>query len=325
MTHRERIEAAIRGERPDRVPIALWRHFPYDDRTAEGLARATIEFQRRYNFDLVKVTPASGYPAEAWGAKLKPADNEEGTREYLSRPVQKPEDWHRLEALDPTRGVYGRELRALRLIREGVGDGVYVLQTIFSPLTVARQLAGDLVFSHLREHPEDLKAGLGVIAKTTANFAQESLKHGADGIFFATQLASRNLLSDDEYREFGVEFDLQVLSAIRERAELIVLHLHGLNPMFELAQSYPVEIVNWHDRETSPSLAEGQRLFQGAVLGGLNRSRTLPKGSPEDVEREVRDAIEQTKGLRLILGAGCVIPISTPEENLRAAFSSLGV
>jgi len=324
MTHRERIEAAVRGERPDRVPIALWRHFPYDDQTPEGLARATIEFQRKYDFDLVKITPASGYPAEAWGAKLKPANNEEGTREYLSRPVRKPEDWHQIEALDPTQGVYGRELKALQLIREGVGDDVYVLQTIFSPLTVARQLAGDIVFSHLREHPEDLKAGLGIITETTARFAQECLKHGADGIFFATQLASRDLLSPEEYQEFGARFDLDVLSAIRERAELIVLHLHGMNPMFELARSYPVEVVNWHDRETSPSLAEGQRLFQGAVLGGLNRSTTLPKGSPEDVEREVRDAIEQTGGLRLIIGAGCVAPVTTPEENLRAARRAVG-
>jgi len=324
MTHKERIEAAIKGERPDRVPIALWRHFPYRDQMAEGLARATIEFQRRYDFDLVKVTPASGYPAEAWGAKLKPADNEEGTREYLSRPVQKPEDWHQIEALDPTRGVYGHELKALQLIREGVGDDVYVLQTIFSPLTVARQLAGDIVFSHLREHPEDLKAGLGVVTETTASFTQECLKHGADGIFFATQLAGRDLLSDEEYGEFGIGFDMHVLEAVRGQAELIVLHLHGLNPMFELAQSYPVEIVNWHDRETSPTLAEGQRLFQGAVLGGLNRSTTLPKGSPEDVEREVRDAIEQTGGLRVVIGAGCVTPITTPEENLQAARRAVG-
>jgi uroporphyrinogen decarboxylase len=320
MTHRERIEAAIGGERPDRVPIALWRHFPREDQTAEGLARATIEFQRKYDFDLVKVTPASGYPAEAWGAELKPADNEEGTREYLSRPIKSPQDWHRLEALDPTQGVYGRELAALKLICEGVGPDVHVLQTIFNPLTIAKQLADDLVFAHLREHPDDLKAGLRVVAETTVQFAQKCLKSGADGIFFATQLAGRDLLSDDEYEEFGVRFDLDVLSAVRGKAELIVLHLHGMSPMFELAQSYPVEVVNWHDRETPPSLSEGQQLFnKGAVLGGLNRSTTLPKGSTEDVEREVKDAIEQTGGLRVIIGAGCVTPIITPEENLQAA------
>ncbi len=323
MTPRERIEAAIRGERPDRVPIALWRHFPRDDGTAEGLARATVEFQRKFQFDLVKVTPASGYPAEAWGAQLRPAENEEGTREYTSRPVRSPEDWRNLEALDPgANPILSRELRALQLIRDGLSPDADapVLQTIFSPLTIAKQLAGDLVFEHLRERPDDLRAGLRVITETTARFAQACLEHGADGIFFATQLASRDLLSDGEYRAFGVEFDLPVLEGVQGRTGLIVLHLHGLSPMFELASAYPVQVVNWHDRETRPALAEGQRIFQrGAVLGGLHRSATLPKGSPEDVRREVRDAIEQTGGLRLIVGAGCVAPVTTPEENFRAA------
>lgn len=319
MTPRERIEAVLRGERPDRVPIALWRHFPGDDETAEGLARATAAFQQEFQWDLVKVTPASGYPAEAWGAELRPADNAEGTREYLSRPVRRPEDWRTLQELDVTQGVYGRELQALRLIRESVGPEVPVLPTVFSPLTIAKQLAGDALLTHLREHPQDLKAGLRVVAQTTARFAQECLRHGADGIFFATQLASREALSSDEYEAFGVPFDLEVLEAVQGQAKFVVLHLHGPRPLFELAQRYPVQVVNWHDRETPPSLAEGQRLFSGAVLGGLNRSTTLPRGTPDDVRREVRDAIAQTGGVRLIVGAGCVVPVTTPAENLRAA------
>ncbi len=320
MTHRERMEAAIRGEQPDRVPIALWRHFPMKDQTAEGLAQATIEFQKRFNFDLVKVTPASGYPAEAWGAKLRPAHNAEGTRAYLFRPVQRPQDWHHLTALEVTAGVFGRELRALELIRQGVGEDVHVLQTIFSPLTSAQQLSGELVFEHLRKYPDDLKAGLRTITETTARFAIACLERGADGIFFATQLASHDLLSNEEYREFGVEFDIPILECVRGRAKLLLLHLHGTSPMFGLVSLYPVQVVNWHDRETRPSLAEGQRLFRrGAVLGGLHRSNTLLTGTPEDVQAQVRDALEQTGGVRVIIGAGCVTLTTTPEANLRAA------
>lgn len=320
MTHRARIEAAIRGEKPDRVPIALWKHFPIQDQTAEGLAQATIDFQKNFDFDLVKVTPASGYPAEAWGARLKPTSNAEGTREYLSRPVQKPEDWHSLRLLEATQGVFARELRALELIRQGVGNDVHILQTIFSPLTIAKQLAGDLVLEHLRNHPNDLKAGLRTITETTARFALECLHHGATGIFFATQLASQDLLSNEEYREFGVEYDLPLLEYVRGQAKLLVLHLHGLNPMFGLASVYPVQIINWHDRETRPSLAEGQRLFRrGAVLGGLHRSKTLLSGTPIDIQAQVQDALHQTNNSRVIVGAGCVILTTTPEANIRAA------
>ena len=53
MDKRERLQAAIKGEPVDRVPVALWRHFPVDDQRPEDLAAATIEFQTQYDFDFV--------------------------------------------------------------------------------------------------------------------------------------------------------------------------------------------------------------------------------------------------------------------------------
>jgi len=287
------------------------------------LAQAVIGFQKRFDFDLVKVTPTSGYPAEAWGAQLKPKDNQEGTREYLSRPVRQATDWPELPLLDEAQEILARELRALKLIRAGVGPQVHVLQTIFSPLTIAKQLGGDRWLSDLREHPQELRAGLETIARTTARFAAASLASGADSLFFATQLASHDLLSLDEYRAFGLEYDLRVLEAVRERAELVLLHLHGSHPMYELIGEYPVQIVNWHDRRTPPSLQQAQKLFpQVAKLGGLDEWGALLKGSPDEVRAQVQDALAQSGGRRLILGAGCVMPITTPEENIRAACES---
>jgi len=319
----QRIEASILGEPVDRVPIALWRHFPQADQTAEGLAQAVIAFQKKFEFDLVKVTPASGYMAEAWGAQLIPKHNEEGTRDYLSRPVQRPQDWRALQSLDITQGVLGRELEALTLIRREIGRDVAVLQTIFSPLTTARNLSGERLLSDLREHPNDLKAGLTVITETTIKFAQACLTARADGIFFATQLASYDFLNEEEYRAFGVEYDRRVLDAVKDQAELVVLHVHGMNIMFDLLKDYPVQIINWHDRRTPPSLAEAQKRFKGAVLGGLNEWDVLLRGKPEDVTAQVQDALAQTGGRRFILGAGCVIPITTPEANIQAARQSV--
>jgi len=58
-THKERMQACIKGEVIDQPPVALWRHFPVDDQAPGTLAKATLNFQQTYNFDLVKVTPAS--------------------------------------------------------------------------------------------------------------------------------------------------------------------------------------------------------------------------------------------------------------------------
>jgi uroporphyrinogen decarboxylase len=299
--------------------VALWRHFPVDDTTAQGLSQAVAGFQAEYDFDLVKVTHASGYPAEAWGAELIDGANEEGTREYLRRPIGDSSAWRTLEPLPIDNQVLKRELRALELVRERVGSDVHVLATIFNPLTAAKQLAGEpRMLEDLRAAPEALASGLQTIAESMARFAREALDHGADGIFFATQFARRDKLTDDEYARFGLPFDMQVLDAVRRRS-LILLHLHGRDPMFELCREFDADIVNWHDRETSPTLGEGlARLDRGAVLGGVCRADPLGYGSPMEVAEQVRDSVEQTAGRRLILGAGCVTLVSTPAENIEA-------
>ena len=100
---------------------------------------------------------------------------------------------------------------------------------------------------------------------------------------------------------------------------LNVLHLHGSRVMFDLLAGYPVQVINWHDRETPPSLRDGKDRVQVAVLGGLRQWDTMLRGTPDEVRREAEEAIQQTGGRRFILGTGCVAPVTAPWANLRAA------
>jgi uroporphyrinogen decarboxylase len=139
-------------------------------------------------------------------------------------------------------------------------------------------------------------------------------------VFLATQFARRDKLTDEEYRRFGMPYDMIVLDAVRGEADFVLLHIHGAEPMFDLMASLGVDIVNWHDRETAPSLSEGlARMATGAICGGIARGRPLAYGEPEEVVAQIEDAVTQTKGRRLIVGAGCVTLVSTPDSNIRAA------
>jgi len=321
MNKRERVMAAVHGDKPDRTPIALWRHWPGVDQTPQGLAEAVLAWQATYDFDFIKVTPTSGYASEDWGARFVNKGNREGTREYVDRPVKLARDWENLWPLDTKAGVLGRELQALRLIRAKAGPDIVILQTIFSPLSVARNLAGDAVLlSHLSEHPKAVSHALSIIADTYGRYAQECLRAGADGIFFATQCATYDYLSEEQYLEFGIPCDRHILGGVAEKSSLVLLHIHGLNIMFDLlSHAYPVHVLNWHDRRTSPSLNEARMRVHGAIMGGLNEWRTLVEGTPQQVADEVHDAIRQTGGRGFIAGAGCVVSTDTPEANLRAA------
>ena len=325
MRKRERLEKTIAGEATDRAPVALWRHWPGDDQHPADLARAIVDFQKRWDWDFVKVTPASSYCLVDYGVEDRWVGHLEGTRDYTKSVVQEPADWTKLPRLDPTAGGLGMHLETLRLVREGVGDDVPIIHTIFNPLAQAKHIAGrDDVIRHLRRYPDMLKTGLATIADNMVRYL-EALRTQTriDGIFYAIQHASYGLLNEDEYREFGRPYDLQILEALGESWWFNLLHLHGADPMFDLVTDYPVQAINWHDRETPPMLAEGQARFDGAVCGGLGRWDAAHNGTPDEVRAQARDALEQTGGRRFILSTGCVLITTSPTSNVRAVRESV--
>lgn len=318
MSKRARLEATIAGQPTDRLAIALWRHWPGDDQRAEDFVRATLDFQRTFDFDFIKVTPASSYCIADWGAESYWRGNQEGTRDWGARVIQRSEDWTRLRPLDPRRGMLGEIHRALTLIGREVGEEVPFIQTIFSPLAQAKNLAGPRLIPDLRQHPDAVKAALETITETTIRFIEAARETGIAGIFLALQHATYDLLSEAEYREFGRPYDLRILEAT-DGLWFNALHLHGRHVMFDLVADYPVQAINWHDQETFPPLAEALDRFPGALIGGLHRWETMVWGTPDQVRAAVRAAVEATGGRRYIVGTGCVTPLTAPLGNIRAA------
>ncbi len=323
ISHRERVEACLAGEKPDRVPVALWRHFPVDDQTPGGLAEAVLAFQQLYDFDFIKVTPESTYSVKDWGVRDEWRGAAEGTRAYTSLPIQSPDDWERLTPLAPYTGRLADQLTALRAIVERLGPDVPVIETIFSPLAQARKLAGEeTVLVHMRQYPDALHAGLKTITESTILFIEALKDTGIAGIFYALQFAQYGKISRLEFQEFGKWYHLQVLENTKD-FWLNVLHLHGNDVMFDQVADFPVQVINWHDQETFPSLSEAQERFEGVVCGGLKQWQTMVLGTPEQVRAEAEAAIKATDGRRFILGTGCVTPITAPHGNLLAARQSV--
>ena len=317
--HRARMETCLAGIKPDRVPVALWRHFPVDDQNPDRLAAATAAFQEQFDFDLIKVTPSSSFCVRDWGIRDEWRGEPEGTRQYTQRVIHDPEDWEKLALLDPNSGCLGAQLECLRLLTAQYAPTTPILQTIFSPLSQAKNLVGPAeLLVHLRRWPEAVHAGLKRISEVTLNFLLEANKTGIDGVFFAVQHAQYGLLSEEEFEEFGRAYDLRVLQAADDHW-LNMVHLHGSSVMFDKVADYPVDVINWHDRQTDPDLAGALPRSSSVLCGGLRQWETMVLGTPEQVRAEALDAIAATNGQRLILGTGCVTPVTAPYGNLMAA------
>jgi len=108
-----RVMTALRREIPDKVPWALWGHFPavsflkyYSwekaNRDGEESAKAHMALLQAldYKMDLLKVTPFYRYTASGWGSKFRFINNEEHD-ETLEVFVKKTDDWEKLWVLDP--------------------------------------------------------------------------------------------------------------------------------------------------------------------------------------------------------------------------------
>ncbi|MFQ5898645.1 MAG: uroporphyrinogen decarboxylase family protein [Candidatus Methylomirabilia bacterium] len=324
MTKLERIRAAIRREPVDRVPYAVWCHFPEADRSPAGLAQATLRFHRRYGSDFLKVTPAAGQAVADWGCVESDTVLPGGNRPCAGHAVNSATDWTKIKPLEIAASGYGQQLEAIvRVVLDKPTDAP-VLPTLFSPLTLARKLSGDRLNQDLRDAPQAVAEALEAITETLTRFLALCLEQDAQGIFYAIQAASYRFHTEEEYARFGEPYDRRLLEAAMARARLVIVHGHGDELMFHRLAALPAHAWNWDDRIAGPTLRDGKGRVPGAVIGGLNQWGTLKDGTPEDVRAEVKNALEQTEEIGVIVGPGCVVPPGVPDENVLAVVRALG-
>src|SRR5258708_27115928 len=73
MTKRERVLAALRGDRVDRVPLSFWLHNFVTENSAAGLAAETLRLARTFDWDFLKPQSRAPSFAEMWGLRYRPS------------------------------------------------------------------------------------------------------------------------------------------------------------------------------------------------------------------------------------------------------------
>ena len=317
------MEKCLSGEKMDAPPVSLWRHFPVDDQSPDRLASAITNFQNTFDFDFIKVTPASSFCLRDWGVEDQWKNDPEGTRAYTNKRIEKPEDWLELKTLNPRQGFLAAQLETLQLLRAEFPSHTPLMQTIFDPMSQAKNLAGqEGLLKMVRETPDALHAGLRTITLSIIEFIETCKPIGIDGFFLAIQHAQANLLSEQEFRTFCLPYDLEILKSIQD-CWLNMIHIHGEGIYFDAISQLPVQIINWHDRHTDPNLRQAREKFSGVLCGGLSRLESLTLGDPDSIQQEANAAFRDSGGTRFILGTGCVVPITAPFGNILIARNSV--
>jgi uroporphyrinogen decarboxylase len=321
MNRRERVAAVLSGRKADRPPYSFWHHFSPGELRGEPAVDAHLRHLERWGMDFLKVMNDTGFPRPApdWAAA-------------------KASDLSYLSGLSGQEAEFRDELEILAGLRRRLGADVPMIVTVFSPWATLRRLcapesdvhgppkivAADArdaaITSMLREDRAAVAAGLLELGRVLAKFSEDAIVAGADGVFLSVRddWADTPENGTGTYDALARGADLTILEAVSS-ARFNMLHICGKAIDFARFSSYPVHVLNWADRYAGPSIAQTARLVDKPLSGGVDNLNTLPKGTPAQVEEEVRDAIAQAGERAFMVTPGCTYdPHAVPEANLEA-------
>jgi uroporphyrinogen decarboxylase len=332
---RPEFAALLRGDSTRPFLTSAWQHFVGEEYDPVRFARATVDFNRTWDWDWVKINPRAVYYSEAWGSVYDAGDYVGVVPRLVSSAITAVGDLAKIRPLDPrTNPALAEHIASARLIREQLPD-LAVIQTVFSPLSVLLQLAGlpsypggDVAgstaqFTHgdlLRTDPELAHAALAAIAQTFADYVAlvlapvEDGGAGLDGIFYAvTGTASGDFFDRQAFEEYSGPYDRKVLEAVGDG--VVVFHTCRADSHPEWFTGYPIDALHWDQfLPGNPALDTD---FGVTVVGGVNNELFAVGGDRREVVAQLASTLAATPVRPFLLAPSCTIPTPADPDSLR--------
>jgi uroporphyrinogen decarboxylase len=294
LSHKQRVDRALAGQDVDRPPFSFWHHFGL--KTPQAHAMRTLEFHRRWRTDLVKVMSDFPYP----------------------QPAGK---WYELKVVH--NNPFPEQIRALDLIRDGLGGSAYMIETVINPWNVAQKLSSkDEVLRLKQENPQALFDALDIITQSEIQHAKRAMATGAAGVLFSVANANAAEMSVADYEKFSRPFDKRFLEGI-SGSKLSFLHLHVEPAYLSLFQDFTAPVINHSLHVSGIPIEEVRRQFPSWVIAGGIDEVNYRKLTRADLGNQWHSAA-QAAGPKFILTPGCSVPNDSTRDDLARLPNLLG-
>lgn len=320
--YRELMTSVLQGESVPTAPVAFWQHHPVADQEEATLVESTLAFQRRYDCDWVKVTPASTFQVRDYGVADAWRGDSLGRRWIGPGIIHEPDDWTRLPSIDPGAGFIGRHLRCAAELRRRLGAHVPIFQSVFNPMFQASVLGGTGFSAHLDTSFGAVEAGVWRITENTVKFIEALADAGVDGIYLVSQHARVGGLPEAIYDRLGWPSDARCLAAASAMPMPPFVHLHGEAVFLPPIDALPRYVLHLSPDGCNPEPASLLDRDRRWVSSGPCQDGLLRRGTPAQAAEAVRSDLARWKGPGFLLSAGCVLPLDTPEANIHAAIAA---
>ncbi len=332
MNGKQRIEAALRGEPADRIPVMLHNFLmaareagitqrQYREDPAQ-IARAFIQAVETYDYDAICVDVDTATLAGAVGVPVDfpsddPARCEGGCLPELAavRDLPPPDI-----AADPRVRIW---LEAVRLLKAHFGDEIWIRgncdQSPFSLASMMRSPAEWMMDLSDEVQHADVDCLLRHCTGATSQFLRLMAASGADMLSNGDSPASPDLISPAMYRRFAQPWERHIAELSHALGKPYLLHICGNTTLILDDMLATGADVLELDYKTDVRAACASFRDRAVFCGNLDPSGVLALGTPELVAGQTRELLAVFAGNpRFILNAGCAIPPATPPENLRA-------
>ena len=309
MNKRERVIAAFQGKETDHVPVCMWKHVPpeywaNDDKFAEYQAK----FLRDTDVDFMKL---SGDKYFGWPAPIL-------------QGLEKAEDLYRIQPLGANHPYIRGQIERTKKVVKALGGECPAIYLIFVPLSCIRlQIGYPMMMKLIRENPEAMKYACHVVAEDVKLLVQGIIQEsGADGIFYSVQNGEKSRFTAEEYRDWVMPSDKEVLDFANGLSDMNAIHYCAWEEepnRLSVWKDYKAPVVSWSRYFDIMDIGEAREHFGCTVWGGFdNRPGTfLYTASRDELEKETERLIAQGGKRGYILGSDCSIHNELPEERIR--------
>lgn len=325
MTGKERVMKVFNHQKPDRMPCfcvngtptydqmeRVGAYWPEAHERAEDMAKLALAAHTVLGFDAVRVPFCQTFEAEALGCKVK-SGGKENIPGIDHPPAYKLTDTPVLPDDFLERGRIPQLIKAVRILKEQVGDEAAVIGGIIGPFTIAGAMldAVPILKASFKE-PDKLHPFLDVAERAGTALGKALIEAGADLICVEDMQASPDLIAPHTYRNLELEYQRRQVEAL---SVPVILHICGnVDKIVEYMAQTGVEALSLEPK-SDVALARSKGGPTTIIIGGVDAATTLFMKTPDVVKEAAREQIEL--GLD-ILAPGCAIAPGTPTENLLA-------
>ncbi|MEE8357249.1 MAG: uroporphyrinogen decarboxylase family protein [Anaerolineales bacterium] len=327
----ERTLRTIDFKSVDRVPVDLHnfmvtprfmdvKDFAAFYRDGEAMAEGQIKAWRRYGHDVLLVENGTAALAEACGVEVL---YQVDSAPVASQPAIKSlDEIDKLKIPDPYKDPLLSELlKSTRIVVEEIGDEAFIIgradQGPFSLACEIRGLSEFLLDLALGEELDKVHQLLEFCTQVSERYALAQIEQGAHATSFGDSPSGPDLISPKYYREFAYPYMEKLARRLKKKGVILAYHICGnATPIIEdmvRTGAAIIEIDQKSDQKAVKAAAAGK----AALLGPIDPSDVMANGTPELVEEKCLEALDNlSPGGGFILGPGCALPPTTPDENI---------